>query len=175
MLQACPDRVKPGLLRRQSSIRVGHGRTVSDTYRGRVARIGTCRACFPVPYVPDMDTDWVWPCPCFIAGHIDLKMTFEKILTLQDVLHVPTLRRNLISESSFLRASYKIVEESNKLVISKSNIFIRKGFVCDGLFCLNVINSSDNEIFIPVTLNIESCDLTWKIGTCQLQFHQEND
>ena len=76
---------------------------------------------------------------------IDLKMTPEKILTLQGILHVPTLRRNLISESSLLRADYRIVKESNKFVISKSNIFIRKGFVSDGLFHLNVLNSPNNE------------------------------
>ena len=93
------------------------------------------------------------------TGRIDLRMTSGKILTLQGVLHVPTRRRNLISESSLLRAGYRIVKKSNKLVISKFNIFIEKGFVCDGLFCLNVINSSDNEISIPVALNIESCDI----------------
>jgi len=63
------------------------------------------------------------------TGRINLKMTSRKILTLQAVLHVPSLRKNLISESSLLRASYKIVKESNKFVISKSNIFIEKGFV----------------------------------------------
>ena len=68
------------------------------------------------------------------TGRIDLRMTSEKVLTLQDVLHVPTLQRNLISESSLLKVGYKIVKESNKLVILKSNIFFRMGFVCDGLF-----------------------------------------
>ena len=72
-------------------------------------------------------------------GRIDLRMTSGKILTLQGVLHVPTLRRNLISESSLLRAGYRIVKESNKFVISKSNIFFGKGFVCEGFLWLNVI------------------------------------
>ena len=92
-------------------------------------------------------------------GRIDLRMTSGKILTLQGALHVPTLRRYLISESSLLKAGYRIVKESNKFVISKSNIFIGKGCVCDGLFRLNVINSSDNKISISVALNIESCDI----------------
>ena len=65
----------------------------------------------------------------------------------------------MISESSLLRAGYRIVKESNKFVISKSNTFIRKGFVCDGFFRLNVINSSDNKISIHVALNIESYDI----------------
>ena len=56
------------------------------------------------------------------TGRINLRMTSGKIMTLQGVLHIPTLRRNLISESSLLRAGYRIVKESNKSVISKSNI-----------------------------------------------------
>ena len=64
------------------------------------------------------------------TGRIDLRITSRKILTLQGVLHVPTLRRNLISESSLLRAGYRIVKESNKFVLFRLNIFIEKGFVC---------------------------------------------
>ena len=52
------------------------------------------------------------------TGRIDLRMTSGKILTLQGVLHVPTLQKNLISESSLLRAGYRMVKKSNKLVIS---------------------------------------------------------
>jgi len=92
-------------------------------------------------------------------GRTDLGMTFRKILTLQSVLHIPTLRSNLISKSSLLRAGYVIVNESNKFIISKSNIFIAKGFVSDCIFRLNVINSSDNENSIHVALNVESCDI----------------
>jgi len=60
------------------------------------------------------------------TGRIDLRMTSEKVLTLQDVLHVPTLQRNLINESSLLTAGYRIIKESNKFVISKSNIFLER-------------------------------------------------
>ena len=80
----------------------------------------------------------------------------------------PHFEKNLISESSLLTAGYRIVKESNKFVISKSNIFIGKDFVCDGFFHLNVINSSDNEISIHVALNIESCDTSmedWDMST----------
>jgi len=73
------------------------------------------------------------------TGRIDLRITSEKVLTLQNILHVPMLRKNLISESSLLRASYRIVKESNKFVISKWNIFFKKCFVCNSLFRLNVI------------------------------------
>jgi len=78
-------------------------------------------------------------------------MTSGKFLTPQDVLHVPTLQRNLISESSFVRAGYRIVKKCNKFVFSKSNFMFEKG---DGLFWLNVVNPSNNKIFIHVALNI---------------------
>ena len=104
------------------------------------------------------------------TGRIDLKMTSRKILTLQAVLHVPSLRKNLISESSLLRASYRIVKESNKFIISKLNIFFGKGFICDGLFWLNVINLSDYKIYIPVALNIESSDI-WHRSLGHLNFN----
>jgi len=98
---------------------------------------------------------------------IDLRMTSGKVLTLQDVVHVPTLQRNLISKSSLLRVDYRIVKKSNKFVISKSNVFIGKSFVSGGFFCLNVINFSD-ENYIHVALNVESCDICmedWDMST----------
>jgi len=102
---------------------------------------------------------------------IDLRMTLRKVLTFQDVLYVSTLQRNLISESLLLRAGYKIVKESNKFIIFKSNTYIGKGFVCDGLFRVNVVNPFDNEIFIPVALNIESYDIWYeRLGHVKFNF-----
>ena len=70
----------------------------------------------------------------------------------------PKLRRNLISESSLVQLGYKVVMESDKVVISKNNIFfIRKGFVNDGVYKLNLI-IEDNKSSSRV-LNIESCDV----------------
>ncbi|CAL5397431.1 unnamed protein product [Camellia sinensis] len=98
--------------------------------------------------------------PILGIGDIDLKMTSGKILTLRDVRYVPEVRRNLISGSCLVQLGYKIVMESNKIVISKNDIFIGKGFVCDGLFKLNVsfeVNYISHNIF-----NIEICDLWHK-------------
>ena len=83
----------------------------------------------------------------------------REVLTLQSVLHVLTLQRNLISKSSLLRAGYRIIKKPKKFVISKSNIFFGKGFVCDCLFWLNITNFFDNKISIPDALNIEYCDI----------------
>ncbi|KAH7856800.1 hypothetical protein Vadar_005696 [Vaccinium darrowii] len=51
---------------------------------------------------------------------------------------------------------YKVVMESNKVVISKNDVFIGKGFVSDVLFKLNVSKEDDVS---PNVLNVEICDL----------------
>ena len=53
---------------------------------------------------------------------------------------------------------YKLVMESNKVVIAKNNIFIGKGFIIDGLFKLNVLNESNENS--SLILNIQS-SISW--------------
>ena len=60
---------------------------------------------------------------------IYLKMTSRKNLILHEVLHVPNIRRNLIDGSLLVARDYKIVLESNKLVITHNNEFIEEGFI----------------------------------------------
>ncbi|KAI5323547.1 hypothetical protein L3X38_032619 [Prunus dulcis] len=59
-------------------------------------------------------------------GEVELKMTSGKTLTLKDVRHVPAVRRNLISGSSLVKQGYKIVMESNRIVITRNDVFIGK-------------------------------------------------
>lgn len=47
----------------------------------------------------------------------DIKMTFERILTLHYVPHFLKVRRNLISGLLVEKSSYEIILESNKIVI----------------------------------------------------------
>ncbi|KAI5350367.1 hypothetical protein L3X38_003258 [Prunus dulcis] len=90
-------------------------------------------------------------------GEVELKMTSGKTLTLKDVRHVPEVRRNLISGSSLVKQGYKIVMESNRIVITRNDVFIGKGYVCDGLFKINVV-FEDNKIS-PQVFNVESCNV----------------
>ena len=62
-------------------------------------------------------------------GGVELKMTFGKTLILKDVRHVPEVRRNLVSGSSLVQQGYTVVLESNKVAITKNNLFIGKGYV----------------------------------------------
>jgi hypothetical protein len=58
---------------------------------------------------------------------VDLKFTSGKI-----VQHVPSIHKNLVSGTLLCRDGFKVVLESNKLVVSKSGQFIGKGYDCGG-------------------------------------------
>ncbi|XP_059294858.1 uncharacterized protein LOC132047900 [Lycium ferocissimum] len=62
-------------------------------------------------------------------GKILLKMTSGKVLTLNNVLHVPTIRKNLVSAALLIKNGFKCVLVSEKVVISKNEMFIGKGYI----------------------------------------------
>ena len=68
-------------------------------------------------------------------GREDLKMMSEKTNSTQ-VLHVSSAQKNIVIGSLLVKVSFKIVMKLNNIVITKSNIFIDNGFVCEGLFKL---------------------------------------
>jgi hypothetical protein len=53
------------------------------------------------------------------VGTVDLKFTSGKIVQLRNVHHVPSMNKNLVSGSLLCRDGFKVVLESNKVVISK--------------------------------------------------------
>ncbi|KAK4397602.1 hypothetical protein Sango_1235700 [Sesamum angolense] len=56
-------------------------------------------------------------------GNVVLKMTLGKELTLIDVLHVPNIRKNLVSGSLLVKSGFRLVFESNKFVLTKNNLY----------------------------------------------------
>lgn len=90
-----------------------------------------------------------------------LKLNYEKTLSLSDVLYVPSLRKNLVSESLLNRVGFKIVLEADKVVLIKNNDFVGKGYLTDGPFVLNIINiaSKLNEIVLSSDYIVESINL----------------
>ena len=67
---------------------------------------------------------------------------------LKNVHHVPPINKNLVSGSHLCRDGFKLVFESNKVVISKYGQFVGKGYESGGLFrlslsdiCTKVINN----------------------------------
>ncbi|KAK1686094.1 hypothetical protein QYE76_046942 [Lolium multiflorum] len=53
------------------------------------------------------------------VGTVDLKFTSGKIVQLKNVLHVPSIKKNLVSGSHLMKDGFKLVFESNKVVLSK--------------------------------------------------------
>ena len=72
-------------------------------------------------------------------GKVILKMTSRKELILNDDLHVPEIRNNLVSESLLSKNGFRLVFESDKFVLTKSGIYVGKGYMSNGLFKMNVM------------------------------------
>ncbi|KAK9683745.1 hypothetical protein RND81_10G161700 [Saponaria officinalis] len=70
-------------------------------------------------------------------GKIFLKLTSGKTLALNNVLYVPSLRRNLVSGALLNKAGMKLVFEADKVVMSRNGEFVGKGYLSGGLFILN--------------------------------------
>ena len=62
------------------------------------------------------------------------------------MLHVPEIRKNLISGLLFNKHGFKMVFEADKVVVSKSGMFVGKGYVSNGLFKLNVVTPHPDEV-----------------------------
>ncbi|PKI65480.1 hypothetical protein CRG98_014138 [Punica granatum] len=91
-------------------------------------------------------------------GKVVLKMTSGKKLTLNNVLYVPEIRKNLVSGSLLNKHGFRMVFESDKVILSKSGMYVGKGYVCDGLFKLNVMTIINKNYGSSAYL-IESPDL----------------
>jgi hypothetical protein len=72
-------------------------------------------------------------------GTVVLRMTLEKELTLTDVLHVPEIRKNLISGSVLVKKGFKLAFEADKVVLTKSGMYVGRGYMANGLFKMNVM------------------------------------
>ncbi|XP_071928092.1 uncharacterized protein [Coffea arabica] len=77
-------------------------------------------------------------------GSVDLQFTSGKKLILVNVLHVPEIRKNLVSADALNKKGLKVVLESNKVIFSMNGVFVGKGYSCDGMFklCINKDNVS---------------------------------
>ncbi|KAM3216831.1 hypothetical protein P3L10_026272 [Capsicum annuum] len=87
-----------------------------------------------------------------------LKMTSGKVLTLNNVLYVPKLRKNLISVLLLDKNGFKCVFVSKKIVFSKGEVYVGKGYLTEGLFKMNVTNVEKNKSSVSSYL-LESNDL----------------
>ena len=55
------------------------------------------------------------------------------------MLYVPEIRKNLVSSSLLNKHGFRMVFEVDKVIVSKSGMFVGKGYMSNGLFKLNVM------------------------------------
>ena len=94
-------------------------------------------------------------------GKVILKMTFGKELNLNNVLYGHKIHKNLVFGSLLNNHGFQLVFESNKFVLSKSGMYVKKGYMSDGMWKLNVmaiIKSSMNKAS-TFTYMLESSNL----------------
>ena len=72
-------------------------------------------------------------------GKVVLKMTSSKEFTLNDVLHVPEIRKNLVSGSLLSKKGFKLVFVSDNFILTKNGMCVGKGYMSNGLFKMNVM------------------------------------
>lgn len=61
-------------------------------------------------------------------GKVLLKFTSGKTLALNNVLHIPNIRANLVSMALLGKVGLKMSFESDKIMITKNNVFVDKGY-----------------------------------------------
>ena len=87
-------------------------------------------------------------------GNVLLKFTSGKIVTLTDVLHVPEIRKNLVSGPILSKKGFKLVFESDRFILTKAGMYVGKGYLTEGLFKLNVLvtntmnNNKNTSVYI---------------------------
>ncbi|KAK9033709.1 hypothetical protein V6N11_049894 [Hibiscus sabdariffa] len=96
-------------------------------------------------------------------GTVILKMTSGKELKLQNVLYVPDIRKNLVSGTLLSVHDFRMVFESQKLIMSKGGMHVGRGYVFNGMWKLNAIsvksknmnkNASSSSVYMIESLNL---------------------
>ncbi|GJR09007.1 zinc finger, CCHC-type containing protein [Tanacetum coccineum] len=106
-------------------------------------------------------------------GCVDLRFSSGKIVSLFNVLHVPNIRKNLVSSSVLNNCGYKQVTESNKFVLSKHVVFIGFGYLSNHMFRLNIVNDNIGSAFMPTSKLNDS--IIWHARLGHVHFKRMQD
>ena len=88
-----------------------------------------------------------------------LKLTYGKILSLSNLLHVKDICYNLVSVSILGKVGVRVSFEGDKVILSKNGVLVGKGYCSNGLFMLNVLNVIMNESASSSAYIVDSLDL----------------
>ena len=72
-------------------------------------------------------------------GKVVMKMMSDKKLTLNDVLHVLEIRKNIVSRSLLSKKGFKLEFVSDNFILTKKGMYVGKGYMSNGLFKMNVM------------------------------------
>ncbi|GJR73898.1 zinc finger, CCHC-type containing protein [Tanacetum coccineum] len=106
-------------------------------------------------------------------GCVDLRFSSGKIVSLFNVLHVPNIRKNLVSSSVLNNCGYKQVIESNKFVLSKHGVFIGFGYLSNQMFRLNIVNDNIASAFMSTSKLNDS--ILWHARLGHVHFKRMQD
>lgn len=88
-------------------------------------------------------------------GDVKLNFTSRKTLILKDVMHVPEIRKNLVSGFLLNKARFSQSIGEDLYTITKNGIFVGKGYATDGMFKLNVeLNKISPSVYSLCDFNI---------------------
>ena len=102
------------------------------------------------------------------VGTVDLKFTSGRIVQLKNVQHVPAIKKNLVSGSLLCREGFKLVFESNKLVVTKYGLFVGKGYESGGMFRLSLADFC-NKVVNHIHSNVNESEV-WHSRLCHISF-----
>lgn len=86
------------------------------------------------------------------VGTVELPLSSGKVLILKNVQHIPGMRKSLVYVKSLDDHGFKIVFDSQKVIISKNGSFVGKGYAKDSLYLLS-INKASNSTYIVDDFN----------------------
>jgi hypothetical protein len=65
---------------------------------------------------------------------------------LRNMHHVPSMNKNLVNGSLLCKNAFKLVFELNNYIVLKFGSFVGKGYDCDGLFRLTLLDSYNKVV-----------------------------
>lgn len=78
-----------------------------------------------------------------VKGSIELSFISGKKIMLVNVLHVPDMNRNLVSDDLLGKPGIKTVYESGKLILTRGGVFVGKGYSCNEMIKLCTVDNAD--------------------------------
>ncbi|KAM0055964.1 putative RNA-directed DNA polymerase [Helianthus debilis subsp. tardiflorus] len=112
------------------------------------------------------------------VGKVRLVFTSGKHLLLDNVLYVPGIRKNLLSGIVLNNCGYKQVIESDKFILSRHGTFVGFGYLCNGMFMLNInVPSAVESVCMASTSssNVENDSRLWHARLGHVNYYRMKD